>query len=478
MRQHDAAGSQTANGSGSQNERKAFRRWLGDLSVLQLASVRRLVGADFASLTGDTMVFTAMVFAALSVGATEFEVGLTLAAQGAGVALALLFGGVLGDRHPRRSVMVAADLMRFASQGTIAVLLISGHASYWQLIAAQLVHGVGTGFYMPASGAIVPDAVGAGLEQPTNALKQVGRSVAGLGGPALGAFAVSLSGPGLAIAADAATFLLSAYLLFGLSLATPENTEQDEPQSTMFAELREGWKEFLALPWMRIVTVQFTLVNALVLAQFFVFGPTLAADSGGGGVGTWATILFALALGELIGGLAVVSWRPERPLVVGTVAFLAWSAPLALMAMHAPRAWLFVGGICAGAGAAVFVVLWETTVQLNTEPAQRSRLMSFEQFGSLVGVPFGFLLAGFLGERIGADQGLLGSLVFLNLAGLIVLTRRSVWELRGEPRTAGPLDGGAAAIPTGELGGATVERFEGGRWVTVPAADGGDVRGV
>jgi MFS family permease len=479
MRQHDASAGDLASANGSGSQDGPLRRWLDDLGVLRIGSVRRLAGADFASLTGDTMVFTAMVFAVLSVGATEFQVGLALAAQGAGVAVALLFGGVLGDRHPRRSVMVAADLLRFASQGTIAVLLLLGDASYWQLIASQLVHGVGTGFYMPASGAIVPDAVGAGLEQPTNAVKQVGRSVAGLGGPALGAFAVYLSGPGLAISADAATFLVSAYLLFGLSLAKPDKREgvENEKAASMLADLREGWSEFLGLSWMRIVTVQFTLVNALVLAQFFVFGPTLAADAHGGGVGTWATILFALALGELIGGFAVVSWRPECPLVVGTIAFLLWSAPLALLASHAPLAWILGGGVCAGAGAAVFTVLWETAVQLNTASEQRSRLMAFEQFGSLVGVPFGFLLAGLIGERIGPEQGLLGSLIFLNLAGLFVLTRRSVWELRGQPRGASRFDGVAAAGETDPLlaeAMVTAERLEGDWWVKVPAAELGD----
>ena len=42
-------------------------------------------------------------------------------------------GGVVADRASRRAVMVVADLVRVASQATMAALLITGAAEVWML---------------------------------------------------------------------------------------------------------------------------------------------------------------------------------------------------------------------------------------------------------------------------------------------------------------------------------------------------------
>ena len=55
-------------------------------------------------------------------------------------------GGVWADRVPRNLVMVTTDLIMFAAQGTVALLLISGHAAIWQLAALQLVRCVAQRF--------------------------------------------------------------------------------------------------------------------------------------------------------------------------------------------------------------------------------------------------------------------------------------------------------------------------------------------
>jgi MFS family permease len=55
--------------------------------------------------------------------------------------LLVLAGGVVGDRLPRRRVMLASDLARCATQATTAVLLATGTARLWQLLVLQAAHG-------------------------------------------------------------------------------------------------------------------------------------------------------------------------------------------------------------------------------------------------------------------------------------------------------------------------------------------------
>jgi hypothetical protein len=55
-------------------------------------------------------------------------------------------GGVVADRIPRRTVMIAADLVRMASHVAMAALLIGDAAEVGSLAVLAAVNGVGTAF--------------------------------------------------------------------------------------------------------------------------------------------------------------------------------------------------------------------------------------------------------------------------------------------------------------------------------------------
>lgn len=188
---------------------------------------RRLVGSYLASLVGDYMVLAAVPIAVASINGGAWAIGAVLAVQAFAVLAGLPAGGLIGDRLPRRTIMIAADLVRFGSQAAVAVLLILGHAALWELLLTQAIHGTATGIFMPSAEAIVPDVVGADGIQPTNGAKQAAWSIAAIVGPALGAAIAAAVGAGWAMAADAATFVLSAALLTGV----PASPRKEEPQS-------------------------------------------------------------------------------------------------------------------------------------------------------------------------------------------------------------------------------------------------------
>jgi len=438
----------------------AFRRTADklNLGVLKDGNVRRLVGAEFASVVGDFMVLAAMPFAVLSVGGTAGQVAIALAVQSAGIVVALPLGGVLGDRLDRRVLMVAADLLRLAGQAAVAALLLSGQAEVWQLFCAQAIHGIGTGFFMPAASGATPDAVPSGAVQPTNALRVVGRGVAGAVGPLLGAGAIALIGPGLAMAVDAGSFAISAALLLGLDLAR----RVPQPGKGFFAELRAGWTLFRGRQWLWSVTAQFVLVNAFVVAPFFVIGP-LIADRSLGGADAWAAILFGFAVGDLLGGFVASAWRPSRPLRDATIVFLLWTVPLVLLAFRPPLGVLVGGAVFGGVAHSIFDVIWETTIQKHVPTTERSRISSLEQFASFAFVPFGFALGGWLIAAVGARVALLASAALLLAGSAAVLSLRSVRELKAAPPGAEAREGHPAGGIKSELGDSVMVKFGGTR---------------
>src|SRR2546427_8390351 len=130
--------------------------WLG---ALDEKNFRLLFIGQSASFLGDGMVPVAISFAVLALTGSIRDLGFVFAARLLPLACFLLLGGVFADRLPKRRVMVGADLTRFVSQGLLAVLLLSGSARLWQVLALQAVHGTASAFFMPAVTGLVPQTV-------------------------------------------------------------------------------------------------------------------------------------------------------------------------------------------------------------------------------------------------------------------------------------------------------------------------------
>ena len=96
------------------------------MSILRDRDFLRFFGAQAISMFGDRMVAVALAFAVLQLGGSATDVGTVLAMRALPLIACLLVGGVVADRTSRRRVLVSADLVRLASQGGLAALLILG----------------------------------------------------------------------------------------------------------------------------------------------------------------------------------------------------------------------------------------------------------------------------------------------------------------------------------------------------------------
>lgn len=407
-------------------------------AALRDAPVRRLALAQLTSATGDGMVLAVLPFAVYGIGGSDAQVGLALAAQALAMAVLILLGGAIGDRFNRRSVVVAADLLRFGARAAIAVLLVLGDAAYWQLLLAQVAHGTGTAFFNPAMDAFVPEVVRPKQRKKTNALRKMGESLGLVFGPAIGAATFAAAGPGWAFALDGATFLASAFLLKGLS--TPfAGTVKQVGEQRLLAEVAEGWGAVRRMGWFWRVALEFAVLNALVFAPFFVLGPAVAAESFGG-AGAWAWILAAMAVGELLGGAFAMKWEPARPLAAATSVVAVWIAPLVLLATLAPVGLIAVGAALAGASVSVFETLWETAKQDHAPAHLLSRLSSFDHLGSLGLVPLGYLFGGLMLGTVGASVALFAGAAILGVVTFSVATDPSIRGIKsGDVRSGGRL---------------------------------------
>ena len=178
----------------------------------------------------------------------------------------LLPGGVVSDRFDRRTVMLAADGLRAAVIGLLAVLSATGSLTLWELALLCAVYGVGTAFFNPAFDAIVPDILPADQLAAANSLDQFVRPLAlRLAGPAAAGWLISSLGLSLAFAVDAASFCVSAIALIAIG-RTPRPRQGPSPSAV--EDVRQGF-EFIR----RRVWLWGTLLSAAVAYLVFL-GPT------------------------------------------------------------------------------------------------------------------------------------------------------------------------------------------------------------
>lgn len=397
--------------------------------MLRTREFRLLFSGQAVSVLGDRMAVVALAFAVLEIGGSVSDVGLVLAAGAFPLVATVLAGGVVADRTSRRAVMVVADLVRVASQGAMAALLITGAAEVWMLALLAGVTGAATGFFSPASTGLLPEVVLAEQLQPANALRASAASTGEILGPIVGGVLVAAAGAGWAIAIDAVTFAVSAACL--AMQRVPARVAAS--QSSFVAALREGWVAFRARRWVWAFVLYFAIEN-LIWGAWGTLGP-IVAKTDLGGAAAWGTILAAMGIGALAGSLLAARVRPHRPLLFAALTDGLFVLPLAFLAVAPPVPLIACGALLSGAGMALAISVWESTLQRHIPGESLSRVSSYDWFGSLAFYPLGLAIWGPVAAAIGVSVSLW---LAFGLAAALSLALLSVPDIRHLPAAAPP----------------------------------------
>jgi MFS family permease len=408
------------------------------LGPLAERNFRLLFLARTASLVGSAMAPVALAFAVLDeLDGTATDLGLVLGAASIPQVAFLLVGGVWADRLPRNLVLVGSDLVMFAVQGAVAVLLLTDTAELWHLLVTQAVRGTAQAFFYPAAAGLVPQVVSPGRLQEANALLGLTESGTGVLAAAGGGGLVALFGPGIAIGIDAVTFLASAAFLVGIRLPARATA----PVRNFLRELREGWDEFWSRTWLWVIVLAALIDNAVFMGAFFVLGPVTAEETLGGAA-AWGGILASLTGGVVAGGVVMLRIRPQRPMLVACAGLLPIAGPLVLLALEANVVLIAAAAFVAGFGLQVFGVLWDTALQQHIPQERLSRVSAYDSVGSFVAIPIGLTLVGPISDAVGVTATLWGAAAIITTTVVLQFLVRDIRSMRAgppEPATATPI---------------------------------------
>jgi hypothetical protein len=397
-----------------------------DQVMLWTADFTRYFVARAVSVFGDTMLTVAAALA----------VGRHYGATGVGVVLAswmvpflgfILFGGVFADRIGARPLMLGADLVRLAAQGVVAAAFFVGTPSLWLLIVCSAVSGAAAAMFQPGVNGIVPQLTTDAHR--ANATIRVANAVAELLGPAAAGVLFGLFGAGPVYTVDAATFAISAACLASLRLG-----KVTRAASSTLADLVAGWREFRARTWLWSVILIWVAYGIFLFGPLIPLGSVTVSENLGAPAYGW--MQSAVGAGTVLGGLAALRRKPQRPLAAGAVAMFGYPLlPLAI-ALHAALPALLAAAGISGLAWAFWSIMWQTSVQTQVPPAMLNRVTSYEVLGSDGSLPIGQALAGPVAGAVGAERVLGASAVVAVLGCTALLLIPAVRNLRRAPEPA------------------------------------------
>lgn len=401
--------------------------------------VNTLVLAEGISRVGDAVSMVAFpLVAVLALGAGAAELALIGAAQALPILLLSLPAGAWVDSRPRRwSLLVSADIARAVLLAIVPLAAAMGVLSLPLLFVVALLSAAWGTIFDVAFAGWVPRLVTGDRLHLANARVEQARSVAVVAGPGIGGALVSALSAPVALLADAASFVVSAALIWVMRKREPA-----WPPPVLTVGLRRQIALGLrfvhgqALVRATIATAGINnLTRAIAMAVAILYlvdvGRLSAAQIGlAFAIGNSGFIVGAIVARKLTGRLGM---GPVMQLGVGLF------GPSMLLFAVAPAEWLaptFTAMLFAhGLGISIHTVNYVTVRQVLTPDAMRARVAALTRLVIFGAVPVGTLLGGVIGEVFGLRAALLAGALGLFLGsipylGVRVIRLRRMEELQ------------------------------------------------
>jgi len=379
---------------------------------------RRLLIGNGVNMLGSSIFIIGMSWTVAQIGGPKIY-GLIFTAYFLGHLPLLLYGGMVVDRMPRRTVALVADLSQAALVTLAIIALMAGMDEIKTLLVVTFLTGGAGAFSIPAIGALVPDLVEEDLLPQANAMRGVAMTAAWMFGPLIGGVTVGAWGIEVCLLLDVITFLFSGAVLWSISEIPVIRDEAGDLRE----EVSEAWEFVKTQPWLFAGILMFMIWHvgdsAIEIGiPFIIESKGLGANEFGlfGAVGA----LGAMA-GSLLGGIRPIP-KERRGMVfymfIGGIAWcmLMWAMPIPFWAI---LVFVLLEGVLGG----TLGVIWRTTMSDSVDQHLRGRVNSLDAIGSLIFIPFAPLLGGWMIETTNVLTTYSIAVAFMVLtttAGLIV----------------------------------------------------------
>ena len=370
--------------------------------------------------------------------------GLVALVQLVPAALVAPLAAIAGDRYRRERVLFAGYVAQALSMAATAAALLA-EAPVPLVYGLAALAATSITITRPAQNALLPSLARTTDElTAANVASSWTESVSVLGGPALAAVLLGVSGPGAVYAVMAAALACSGLLVTGVETAA-------EPRPAPDREGRAGWlagvlrtalggfttlaRERLPRLSVGLLTAQYLMVGVLdVLLVVLAFE---VLDIGSAGVGLLNSAVGAGAIAGSALTVLLVGRRLVVPIVIG---FACWGLALGAVGLLPSRAVVSVLLAVAGAGGILTEVAGRLLLQRSAPNEVLSRVFGVLEGLSMAAIGVGSAIVPAAINRFGTQTTLVGA------GGLMLAGGLLVWRRLATAEVAAPLHAAELAL--------------------------------
>jgi len=404
-------------------EKQQARSLLRTFIALRHRNFRLFWFGQMISLIGTWMQTTAQAWLVLELTHSAWLLGVVGALQFLPVLVLSLFGGVLADRLPKRTVLIFTQSSAMILAAILWILVATGYVQIWHVLILAGLLGLTNALDMPTRQAFVPEMVGREDLPNAIALNSTLFNMARVLGPGLGGLLIAWLGVAPLFLLNAVSFIA---VIIGLALIDMKNLhgvaylaggKQNRPKQSTFQSLREGLVYVGRTPAVLLVIAVVGVVSLFGI-NFNVVLPLFATNVLNSGAIGFGFLSSAFGLGSLISALWI-AWGNNRPSIRFMVlSALIFSVAEILFALSPIYLLSLVLIASVGFAQIAFSAVANTTLQTITPAHLRGRVMSVYMMVFAGSTPLGNLFIGGLAHLYSAPIALLAGGVLSLLAAV------------------------------------------------------------
>ena len=352
-----------------------------------------------------------------------------------GTVLALMFlpllvgapwGGLLVDRLDKRRILFWTQSSLGVLSFLISILVFTGTIQIWMVYIFALCMGVVKVFDNPARQTFISEMVGNEHIKNAVSLNSTMVNLARAIGPTIGG--VLIAGVGIAFC-----FLIDAFsycaVLWTLSRIRGAELHRTEVVHKERPRLTDGFRYVRSEPLIMTILIMMGIIGIFAY-EFSVSLPIIAKSTFHGDATVYAILTSTFGLGCALGGIFAAGRHRISPRQLVSFGLLFGVALLA--ASISPTLPIMVTALAvAGFFSINLTSIANTTIQLESRPDMRGRVMALWNMAIFGSTPIGGPLIGYIGEHIGPRWGLaVGGIATVFAAALAThtLSKRGAFE--------------------------------------------------
>ena len=389
--------------------------------TLQSRNYRLFFTGQFISLIGTMIQQIAVSWLVYRMTNSVFLLGLVGFASQFPTFVITPFAGVWSDRFNRHKILVWTQTLSLIQASALAILVLSGTISVWQIILLSLFIGCVNAIDMPNRQSFViymiDDRKDLGNAIALNSAMFNGTRFIG---PFIAGVLIATAGEGICFLINALSYI--AVIVSLLSMNT-DHIKVNFSNTSVFAELKEGFTYVFSNTKIRAILMM-VMLTSIMGVPFIVLMPAFAKDILQGGPHTLGFLMSALGAGALLGSFYLASRKNLKGLIK-IINMGAFILGIGLIGCSFSRSlWISILMVFIAAfGMMVQVAAANTWLQTNVDDDKHGRTMSFYVVSFMGMAPFGSILAGSIAGLIGVPDTIffggivciLGAIVFLKL---------------------------------------------------------------